>query len=95
MNLLALINHALNFAAPAIWLALLMPLVTRILIRKRPVTHAWPAQVAIHFIVCLAGLVLGLVLFGRDGKMLTYLAVVLQSTTCQWAMLRGWQAAKP
>jgi hypothetical protein len=31
-------------------------------------------------------LVIGLVVFGRDGKMLTYLALVLATATGQWAV---------
>lgn len=89
MNPLALLNHALNFAAPAIWLALLVPLLAKILIR--PTDLAWYAQVAIQFVVCLVGLGLGLMLFGHDGKMLTYLTVVLLSATSQWVMLKGWR----
>lgn len=89
MNPLALLNHALNFAAPAIWLAMLVPLLARILIR--PTAHAWYAQVAIQFVVCLVGLGSGLMLFGSDGKMLTYLTVSILSATSQWVMLKGWR----
>ncbi len=92
MGPLAMLNHGLNFAAPAIWLALLMPLIARIFIRKKVVRLTWYAQVAIHLIVCLVGLGLGFLLYGNDGKMLTYLALVTLSATCQWVMLRGWRA---
>jgi len=34
---------------------------------------------------------IGLVLFGRDGKMLTYVAMVGLSATAQWVMLKGWR----
>jgi hypothetical protein len=36
-------------------------------------------------------LVAGLVLFGRDGKMLSYAALVLTCASCQWALQRGWR----
>jgi len=49
---------------------------------------------AINFIVSLAALLLGLVFFGRDGKMATYLGMVLMCATSQWLMLRAWQAVK-
>ncbi len=84
MGIVALINHAINFLAPALWLAVLLPLLSAFLIRKRPVALTWYAQAAIHLIagsVVLAG---GLWVFGRDGKMLTYLALVLAAATVQW-----------
>jgi len=92
MGFFALLNHAINFVAPAAWLALLMPLLSRIFMKKRPVAHAFAAQVAIHFAVGVVALLIGLALFGRDGKMFTYLAVVLLMATSQWVMLKGWRA---
>ena len=92
MSPLALLNHAINFLAPALWLALLMPLLSRFFMRKRTVAHTLLAQAAIHFVVCVLVLMVGLVLFGRDGKMLTYLAMALLSATSQWVMLKGWRA---
>lgn len=89
MGPLALLNHAINFVAPAVWLALLMPLMSHLVMKKRVVSHKFRAQVAINFGVCLVALTLGLVLFGRDGKMLTYLALVLASATSQWLLLKG------
>jgi hypothetical protein len=91
MGLLAMLNHALNFAAPALWLALLMPLVAKFFTRKKPVAHTFPAQFALHFVVCLVGLMAGLVFFGNDGKMLTYLLLLLLCATSQWLMQRGWR----
>lgn len=92
MGALALLNHAINFLAPAIWLALWMPLLSHIFIRKHPLAKSLSAQIAIHFVV--GGLVLGagLVVFGQDGKMVTYLALVLFGATSQWWMQRGRRA---
>ena len=39
-----------------------------------------------------AVLAAGLVLWGRDGKMLTYAALVVACATCQWVLVRGWKA---
>ena len=89
MGALALLNHAINFLAPAIWLALLVPMVSRIFMRKRPAAPTGKAQVAIHFVVGCAVLLIGLVVFGRDGKMLTYLALVLLAASTQWWFQRG------
>ncbi len=92
MGPLTLLNHAINFVAPAAWLALLVPTLSRFVIKKGPVAYAFIKQIAINFVFCLATLVLGLLFFGRDGKMLTYLALVLASATCQWVLLKGWRA---
>lgn len=89
MGPLALLNHAINFVAPAVWLALLMPMMSHMVMKKRVVSHTFRAQVAINFGACLVALALGLVLFGRDGKMLTYLASVFASATSQWLLLKG------
>jgi hypothetical protein len=88
MGILALVNHVINFLAPALWLALLLPLLSRIFIRNKPVVRAISAQVAINFVVCSVVLGAGLVVFGRDGKMLTYLALVVLGATSQWFMSR-------
>lgn len=92
MSLPALLNHLLNFVAPALWLALIVTLVARIFIRKSPVATALYAQIAINFIVCVMVLAMGLWFFGRDGKMATYTAMALLCATSQWVMLRGWRA---
>ena len=34
----------------------------------------------------------GLLVFGRDGKIMTYVALVLGSALCQWVLVRGWKA---
>lgn len=81
-------NHALNFLAPALWLALLFPLVGRIIYRKRSVVHTIKRQFALLFVAGALVLLIGLVVFGRDGKMLTYLALVMAIATGQWAMQR-------
>jgi len=86
MNPLALLNHALNFLAPAAFLALLLPLFARLMWRKVRATTPMKRQVAVLFVVGVAVLVAGLVLLGRDGKVLTYLALVLAMATGQWVM---------
>ncbi|BCO28527.1 hypothetical protein MIZ03_3433 [Rhodoferax lithotrophicus] len=91
MGLLALFNHLINFLAPVLWLALLLPLLSLFLFKKKPVALTYKAQVALHFVVLLVALLVGLVLFGRDGKMLTYLALVLLSASSQWVMVKGWK----
>lgn len=92
MTALALLNHVLNFLAPALWLALLLPLVSRWIFRRKVKRPGLGLQMMINFTLCLLALGLGLWFFGRDGKMATYLAMTVTGATSQWLMLRGWRA---
>lgn len=89
MGPVALLNHAVNFAAPAFWLAVLLPWLDRFLTGKRASAFSRPAQFGIIFMAGLVVLALGLVLLGQDGKMLTYLALVTTAATGQWFMRKG------
>ena len=91
MGPLDLLNHLLNFMAPAAWVAMVITVLARFFMPKKPAALSQFAQVAINFVVCLAVLVLGLLVFGRDGKMATYAAMVLSGATSQWVMARGWR----
>lgn len=88
MGPLAILNHTINFLAPALWLAVLLPVLARVFMGKKAVARTMPNQVALHFAVGCIVLVVGLVLFGRDGKMLTYLALVLVLASMQWLLSR-------
>lgn len=92
MGSLELLIHLLNFVAPAFWVAVLMPLVARMFIRKSAATPALYTQAAINFLVSGVVLGLGLWFFGHDGKLSTYLGMTLVCATSQWLMLRGWRA---
>lgn len=91
MTLQGILNHLLNFAAPALALALLMPLGARIFMKKSASPLSWWAQIAINFAVGLAVQAGGLWWWGRDGKMLAYTALVLAVATSQWILARGWR----
>lgn len=91
MGPLDIVNHLLNFVAPAAALALLLVIFGRFFRSKTPVALVWWAQAAIVFIVGVAVSVIGLVLWGRDGRMLTYAALVVACATCQWGLGRGWR----
>jgi hypothetical protein len=96
MTAYLLTNHLLNFIAPAACVALLLVLLSRLSFglfkSKQPLAQAWWAQAAIIFIVGVATLTAGLMVFGRDGKMMTYAALVLGAAVCQWILIRGWRA---
>ncbi len=91
MGFLDVINHLLNFAAPAGFVALCTVFIGRFWKRKWPVVQAFAAQLAINFIVNLMVLLLGLWYFERDGKMATYLAMAVASGTVQWWLLGLWR----
>ena len=92
MGLLQLLNHLINFAAPALAVAVLVALCSLFFKQKKPNAGVLWSFVAINFIACVVALALGAWLFGVDGKMATYAAAVLAVATCQWLALRGWKA---
>lgn len=95
MTAYLLLNHVLNFMAPAMVVALVLVALTRLFFgffrSKRALVHTLSAQFAINLIVGLVVLLAGLLLFGHDGKMLTYLALVLSTAVCQWCLLGLWR----
>lgn len=91
MSVVDAILHALNVMFPAACVALLVTFAGRFYKRNRPLAGGFIAHSAINFIVCLAVLLIGLILTGRDGKMLTYLAMVIASATVQWALSGAWR----
>ncbi len=91
MGALDAMLHALNFMLPAAAVALLVTFFGRFLKKNRPVAGGFIAWAAVHFVVCLAVLLIGLIITGRDGKMLTYLAMVLASATVQWILSGAWR----
>ena len=95
MTAYLLLNHVLNFLAPAAAVALLLVLISRFFSRflasKMPLAQSIYGEAAIIFIVNVLVLAAGLVLLGNDGKMAAYAAMVLASAVCQWVLWRGWR----
>jgi len=95
MTAYLLLNHLLNFAAPAAWVALLLVSATRLLPgflgSRRPLAPSMASQMAVIFVVGLTILVVGLLVLGRDGKLVSYAALVAGAALCQWILLRGWR----
>ena len=83
--------HLFNLLLPALAVALLLVLGCKIFMRKSAAARGAFAQVAINFIVGSAIIAAGQALLGRDGKMLTYAALVLGCASTQWVLLRGWR----
>ena len=95
MTAYLLADHLVNFVAPAALIALLLILFSRLFSgffgSKKTFAHVWWAQVAINFVVGAGVLTAGLMLLGRDGKMLTYVLMVLAMACSQWWLLGGWK----
>jgi hypothetical protein len=89
MGPLDILLHLLNFAAPALAVALGLALAAR-LFRLDRSGRAWWVLAAINFIAGLLVLAAGLWYFGRDGKMATYAALVLVVASVQWLSARAW-----
>ena len=83
--------HLMSFAAPAVFMALLLPLLARFLVPKQAAARSYRVQAAINCIAGLAVLAAGLWWFGRDGKMATYAALVVTMASAQWLSLRAWR----
>lgn len=84
MTFLALLGHLANFIAPAVGVAVLLWLFSRLWPRSNPVR--WAARKELLALVALGAVVLllGLVVFGRDAKMFTYTALVLAQGSLVW-----------
>lgn len=91
MDLTNVINHLMNLALPALALALVVPLMSRLVAWGRVARPSFWMQATVQFMVALAVVVAGLWLSGRDGKMVTYMTMVVAGATTQWVMLRGWR----
>ncbi|MBX9816536.1 MAG: hypothetical protein K2X79_00840 [Burkholderiaceae bacterium] len=88
MGPLDLLNHLLNFAAPALALGLVLAFLAPVFIKNKAMARTRTAQAAINFVVGLLALLAGLLFFGRDGKMASYAALVLATASSQWWALR-------
>jgi len=86
-----LILHLLNFLAPALAVAVTGTPAARLLWSKQAKASAIALHVAINFVACATVLAGGLWVFGVDGKMATYAAMVVASASCHWLMLRAWR----
>jgi hypothetical protein len=91
MDLLALLNHLLNFVAPAAFLALVLTVAGRFLGGRRAGVPRWWVQCGMNFLAGVAVLVVGLLASGRDGMMVTYAALVVVCGVVQWLAMRGWR----
>ena len=90
MTFWQLVLHLFNFALPALAMALFMPWAGRWVMG--PSRASLRRRMGVQALCGLAVLVGGLWLHGQDGKMSTYIALVLVAATAEWLMQRGWTA---
>lgn len=81
--------HLFNFLLPALAMALLMPLAGRWVMGRGSL--GWPWRVLWHVLAGTAVLVTGLLWQGQDGRISTYVALVLAAGSLEWALHRGWR----
>ena len=93
MGPLEQIIHMLNFAAPAWGVALFCVWGARLALRPwlpKAALGVWP-QMLLSSLLGTLVLLAGLWLFGVDGKMATYGALVLTCASLQWWMCGAWR----
>jgi len=76
--------HLLNFIAPALGVALLAASLAKLSWRHELAAVSWRRLVAWAAVAGTLALIAGLVVFGRDGKMATYGALVAASALALW-----------
>lgn len=88
MTAIAALGHVANFIAPALVVALMLSLAPRLGWSKA----RWKGFLKDTLWLSLVGvvvLVVGLVWFGRDGRMATYTALVLSQGSIAWYLRRS------
>lgn len=91
MGVFNLLNHLFNFALPAIVVGLLLPSLIRFSAMGRQARPGFWWQGLVNVIAGLLALAGGLWFWGNDGKLSTYLAMVLVCATSQWLMVGAWR----
>lgn len=76
--------HLLNFFGPAIGVGLLAPLLAKLLWRRALAGVSWTRLSGWACSTCALVLIGGLIVFGRDGTMATYAAMVTVCALTLW-----------
>ncbi|MEJ8837110.1 hypothetical protein [Ramlibacter sp. AN1133] len=92
MGFFDILDHLLSFAAPALAVALLVTLAAPLVLPRTAQGPGWWARLAINCAAGLVTLAAGVWYFGRDGKMATYVVLVLAVATAQWLSARAWRS---
>ncbi len=89
MNFLDLVWHVINFAAPALLLGAISATAAKWIWPGPLRTTPWVRLGSLAAAASLLACVVGLVITGRDGKMITYAAMVLACAVSLWWPTRG------
>lgn len=84
MSWVAAAWHLMDFFGPALGLGVLAPLLAKLMWRRALKPVGWLRLGIGVTAACSLTLLGGLVVFGRDGKMATYAAVLLTSALVLW-----------
>lgn len=90
MDIPALALHVANFLAPAAAVAIGLALLRGLFAGRGGPLPGRLLLVFVNFACGALVLLLGLWIFGVDGKMATYAGLVLACATAQWVLLRAW-----
>lgn len=91
MSLFGLLDHLLNFLAPALVVGLMVAGLAPFILKSARPNHSWLTQFAMNSAVSLLALLAGLWFFGHDGKMLSYAVMVLACASSQWIAAKAWR----
>ena len=83
-----LINHLMNFAAPAVFVGFFLALVAPRMLRRAPRRGTLTSRALANSICGMCALAAGLWFFGNDGKMASYLALVLAAAASQLVLMQ-------
>jgi len=88
MGLFDLMNHLLSFAAPAVFVGVFTAVVAHWVMPKASRRSALLLPALVNSAVGLCVLAAGLWFFGNDGKMASYLALVLAAAASQLVLMQ-------
>jgi len=91
MGPLDLINHLLNFAAPAVFVGVFVAFLAPWVLGRDRDNTSTVVRAAVNSGVGVVVLAAGLWFFGNDGKMASYLALVVASAASQFWLMRGYR----
>jgi len=89
MGPLDLMNHLLNFAAPAVFVGFFLALAAPWVLRTGPRRGSLVTCVLVNSICGVCALLAGLWFFGNDGKMASYLALLFASAASQFWLMKA------
>ncbi len=89
MGPLDLINHLLNFAAPAVFVGVFVAWVAPWVLRRSGANTTFALRAAVASAVGVSVMAAGLWFFGNDGKMASYLALVVATAASQFLLMQA------